>query len=52
MAALRREQWRLREMRRIQLTRKLVQELNEFDNLYFEVCNEPYFGGVTKQWQH
>jgi hypothetical protein len=33
-------------------TRKLVRELNEFDNLYFEVCNEPYFGGVTMEWQH
>src|SRR5262245_61094226 len=27
------------------LVRKLVTELNGFDNLYFEVCNEPYFGG-------
>ena len=34
------------------MTRKIVQELNEFDNLYFEVCNEPYFGGVTMDWQH
>ena len=34
------------------LTRKLVSELREFDNLYFEVCNEPYFGGVTMEWQH
>ena len=34
------------------LTRKMVTELNEFDNLYFEVCNEPYFGGVTLDWQH
>jgi hypothetical protein len=34
------------------LTRKLVTELNEFDNLYFEICNEPYFGGVTLDWQH
>ena len=31
--------------------RKLVTEMNEFDNLYFEVCNEPYFGGVTDAWQ-
>jgi hypothetical protein len=30
---------------------KLVTELNEFDNLYFEICNEPYFGGVTEDWQ-
>jgi hypothetical protein len=33
------------------LVRKLVAELAEFDNLYYEVCNEPYFGGVTPQWQ-
>lgn len=33
------------------LVRKLVVELNGFDNLYFEVCNEPYFGGVTEDWQ-
>ena len=34
------------------LTRKLVTELNGFDNLFFEICNEPYFGGVTIPWQH
>ncbi len=33
-------------------TRKLVQELNAFDNLFYEVCNEPYFAGVTLEWQH
>src|SRR5262249_37032455 len=27
-------------------------ELREFDNLFFEICNEPYFGGVTLAWQH
>ena len=31
--------------------RKAVTELNGFDNLYFEICNEPYFGGVTLPWQ-
>ncbi len=25
--------------------------MNGFDNLYFEICNEPYFGGVTLDWQ-
>ncbi len=35
----------------VAFTRKIVRELNEFDNLYFEVCNEPYFGGVTQDWQ-
>ncbi len=34
------------------VTRKIVQELNKYDNLYYEVCNEPYFGGVTMPWQH
>jgi hypothetical protein len=31
--------------------RKAVRELNGFDNVYFEICNEPYFGGVTLDWQ-
>jgi hypothetical protein len=34
------------------VTRKLVEELKAFDNLYYEVCNEPYFGGVTQAWQN
>ena len=34
------------------VTRKIVSELNEFDNVYFEICNEPYFGGVTEDWQN
>jgi hypothetical protein len=34
------------------LTRKIVSELNRFDNVFFEICNEPYFGGVTMPWQH
>lgn len=33
------------------LTRKIVTELNRYDNVYYEICNEPYFGGVTIQWQ-
>jgi len=36
----------------IEVTRKIVHELHEFDNLYYEVCNEAYFGGVTMPWQH
>jgi hypothetical protein len=32
--------------------RKIVHELNEFDNLYFEVINEPYARGVSEQWEH
>ncbi len=35
----------------IAMTRKVVRELRGFDNLYYEVCNEPYFGGVTREWQ-
>ncbi|MCD6338952.1 MAG: hypothetical protein J7M29_06190 [Verrucomicrobia bacterium] len=33
------------------LTRKIVTELAPFDNVYYEICNEPYFGGVTLAWQ-
>lgn len=35
-----------------QLVKKLVKELNGFDNLIIEICNEPYFGGVMMNWQH
>jgi hypothetical protein len=33
------------------LVLKLVSELRGFDNFYYEICNEPYFGGVTQEWQ-
>ena len=33
------------------MVRKIVTELKDFDNLYYEICNEPYFGGVTLDWQ-
>src|SRR5436190_17820888 len=33
------------------MVRKIVTELNGFDNLYYELCNEPYFGGVMLDWQ-
>ena len=33
------------------LVRKIVGEMRGFDNLYYEICNEPYFGGVTLDWQ-
>ena len=33
------------------MVRKIVNELRDFDNLYYEICNEPYFGGVTPEWQ-
>ena len=33
------------------LTIKIVSELNDFDNIYYEPCNEPYFDGVRDEWQ-
>ena len=33
------------------MVRKFVTELKDFDNIYYEICNEPYFGGVTLDWQ-
>ncbi len=34
------------------LVRKVVRELRDSQNLCYEICNEPYFGGVTMEWQH
>jgi hypothetical protein len=35
------------------VTRKIVRELNPFDNIYYEVCNEPYErGGIHPDWQN
>jgi hypothetical protein len=34
------------------LVRKIAAELKDADALYYEICNEPYFGGVTIEWQH
>lgn len=34
------------------MVRRIVHELRGFDNVYYEVSNEPYFGGVTLEWQH
>jgi hypothetical protein len=31
--------------------KKLVETLRSFDNIYYEICNEPYFGGPTTEWQ-
>ncbi len=33
------------------LVRKIASELHGFDNLYYEIANEPYFGGITLAWQ-
>ena len=35
-----------------QLTRKIVRALRDATNVILEICNEPYFGGVTLEWQH
>lgn len=29
------------------MVRKILAELKDFDNLYYEVCNEPYFGDLN-----
>jgi hypothetical protein len=34
----------------IDLIQAFAIALKEFDNVYFEVCNEPYFAGVTPEW--
>jgi hypothetical protein len=35
------------------MVRKIVHELKDFDNLYYEVCNEPYFGDTLalREWE-
>lgn len=33
------------------MVQRIVEALKDFDNLYYEICNEPYFGGVTEEWQ-
>ena len=33
------------------MVQKIVTELLPFDNVYYEVCNEPYMGGVPADWQ-
>lgn len=32
---------------------KIISELRDFDNLYYEICNEPYFGDTLalRQWE-
>jgi hypothetical protein len=34
------------------MVRRIVAELAEFDNLYYEICNEPYERRVDDAWQH
>ena len=35
------------------MVRKIVEELRDFGNLYYEICNEPYFGDTLalRQWE-
>jgi hypothetical protein len=33
------------------MVRRIVAELAEFDNLYYEICNEPYERRVADDWQ-
>ncbi|HVX52464.1 MAG TPA: cellulase family glycosylhydrolase [Chitinophagaceae bacterium] len=34
------------------MVRKIISALKDYDNVMYEICNEPYFGGVTIEWQH
>jgi hypothetical protein len=33
------------------LVQRIAEALKDFDNVYYEICNEPYFGGATEPWQ-
>lgn len=35
------------------MVRKIIYELRDFDNLYYEICNEPYFGDTLalQEWE-
>jgi len=35
------------------MVRKIINELKDFDNLYYEICNEPYFGDTLAlaEWE-
>jgi len=34
------------------MVQRIVEALKDFGNVYYEICNEPYFGGVTEEWQN
>jgi len=36
------------------MVRKIINELKVFDNIYYEVCNEPYFGDTLalREWEN
>jgi hypothetical protein len=40
---------RLQEVQE-KMAERIVKELQDFDNVYYEICNEPYFGGITTEW--
>ena len=35
------------------MVRKIIYELKDFDNFYYEICNEPYFGDTLalREWE-
>jgi len=35
----------------VAMVRRIVEELRDADNVYYEICNEPYHGGVSPAWQ-
>ena len=37
----------------VKMAKKIVSELKDFDNLYYEICNEPYFGDTLalREWE-
>lgn len=45
---------RYRKLQKYQdaMVRRIVRDLNPLDNLYFEICNEPYIDGAALEWQH
>lgn len=34
------------------MVRKIVEELKLYDNIIYEICNEPYAGVISMAWQH
>jgi len=34
------------------MVKKIVKELNRFDNIYYEICNEPWADNISIEWQH
>jgi hypothetical protein len=34
------------------MVRRIVEHLQESENVYYEICNEPYLDGISPEWQH